>query len=112
MVAYVINDMIVTDPALFEEYKKLSPATVALYGGRFLARGGHVDPLEGDWSPKRLVIIEFPSVDQARAWSDSPEYAAAKQLRHRSALSKLIVVEGASTGALAEGLQAERLWAR
>lgn len=96
MVAYVINDMIVTDPALFEEYKKLSPATVALYGGRFLARGGHVHTLEGEWSPQRLVIIEFPSTDQARAWADSSEYAPVKQLRQRSALSKLVVVEGAA----------------
>ena len=94
MTAYVINDMEITDPVLFEEYKKLSPPTVALYGGRFLARGGLTDTLEGAWSPKRLVIIEFPSVAQARAWADSPEYAPAKRLRHRAAISNLIVVEG------------------
>ena len=94
MVAYVLNDMEITDPALFEEYKKLSPATVAQYGGRFLARGGRTETLEGDWSPKRLVILEFPSVEQARAWADSPEYAPAKRLRQRAAKSNLIVVEG------------------
>ena len=94
MPAYVINDMVVTDPVLFEEYKKLSPPTVAQYGGRFLARGGHTDTLEGEWSPKRLVIIEFPSVAQARAWVDSPEYAPAKRLRQITTISNLIVVEG------------------
>lgn len=94
MAAYVINDMEITDPVLFEEYKKLSPPTVAQYGGRFLARGGNTDTLEGGWSPKRLVIIEFPSVAQARAWADSPEYAPAKRLRLVAAISNLIVVEG------------------
>ena len=94
MPAYVINDMVVTDPVLFEEYKKLSPPTVAQYGGRFLARGGSTTTLEGEWLPKRLVIIEFPSVAQARAWADSPEYAPAKRLRQITTISNLIVVEG------------------
>ena len=94
MTAYVLNDMEITDPALFEEYKKLSPATVLQYGGRFLARGGRTETLEGDWSPKRLVILEFPSVEQARAWADSPEYAPAKRLRQLASKSNLIVIEG------------------
>ena len=94
MAAYVLNDMEITDPALFEEDKKLSPATVAQYGGRFLARGGRPETLEGDWSPKRLVILEFPSVEQARAWADSPEYAPAKRLRQLASKSNLIVIEG------------------
>ena len=94
MVAYVLNDMEITDPALFEDYKKLSPVTVAQYGGRFLARGGDTETLEGDWSPKRLVIPEFPSVEQARVWADSPEYAPAKRLRQRAAKSHLVIVEG------------------
>lgn len=94
MPAYFINDMEVVDPALLEDYKKLSPPTVAQYGGRFLARGGRVEALEGDWSPRRLVIIEFPSIEQARAWADSPEYAPAKALRQRAAKSRIVVVEG------------------
>lgn len=96
MPAYVINDMEVTDPQLFEEYKKLSPATVAQYGGRFLARGGRIDKLEGDWSPRRLVILEFPSVQQAQAWIDSPEYAPARRLRQLSSISNMVLVEGAA----------------
>jgi len=94
MVAYVINDMEVTDPALLEEYKKLSPATVAQYGGRFLARGGALEVLEGAWAPKRLVILEFPSLAQAKAWVNSPEYAPARRIRQRASRSNLVVVDG------------------
>lgn len=94
MPAYVVNDMEITDPVVFERYRALSPATVALYGGRFLARGGATQVLEGDWSPRRLVILEFPSAEQARAWIDSPEYAPARALRQASARSNLILTEG------------------
>jgi uncharacterized protein (DUF1330 family) len=94
MVAYVINDMEVTDPQLLDEYKKLSPATVVQYGGRFLARGGQTETLEGTWSPKRLVILEFPSVAQAKAWVNSPEYAPARRVRQKASTSNIIVVDG------------------
>ena len=94
MPAYVINDMEITDPTLFEQYKALSPATVAQYGGRFLARGGHIETLEGSWSPRRVVILEFPSMTQPKAWADSPEYAPAKRLRQLSAKSNLVMIEG------------------
>jgi uncharacterized protein (DUF1330 family) len=96
MVAYVINDMEVTDPQRLEEYKKLSPATVAQYGGRFLARGGHTEVFEGSWTPKRLVILEFPSVAQAKAWVNSPEYAPARSIRQQASRSNIVVVEGAA----------------
>jgi uncharacterized protein (DUF1330 family) len=92
--AYVINDMEITDPLRFEEYKRLSPPTVAAYGGRFLARGGEVTALEGDWQPKRLVMLEFPSMAQAQAWLNSPEYAPARRLRQLSAKSRMVVIEG------------------
>ncbi len=95
MSAYVINDMDVTNPELLEEYKKLSPATVARYGGRFIVRGGRSEALEGKWNPKRLVILEFPSVSQAKAWVDSAEYAPARSLRQQASRSNIIVVEGA-----------------
>jgi uncharacterized protein (DUF1330 family) len=94
MSAYLINDMEVTDPVAFEQYRQLSPATVALYGGRFLARGGATQTLDGQWSPKRLVILEFSSAERAKAWFDSPEYATARALRERSARSNIIVTEG------------------
>ncbi|MBP7694798.1 MAG: DUF1330 domain-containing protein, partial [Anaerolineales bacterium] len=85
MPAYVIVDIEVTDPAVYEEYKKLAPAGIAAYGGRYLARGGRVETLEGEWAPKRLVILEFDSVERAQAWISSPEYGPAKALRHQAA---------------------------
>lgn len=96
MPAYLINDMEVTDPDLLEEYKTLSPATVQQFGGRFLARGGELDVLEGEWRPKRLVILEFPTMAQAKAWANSVEYAPAKQIRQRASRSNIIVVDGAA----------------
>ncbi|UFN48457.1 DUF1330 domain-containing protein [Roseomonas sp. OT10] len=103
MPAYVINDMEVTNPELLEEYKKLSPATVAKFGGRFLARGGPHGVLEGDWQPKRLVILEFPDRAQAEAWANSAEYAPAKQVRLRASRSNIVVVEGAAPPATPAG---------
>ena len=94
MPAYVINDMEVLDPQGLDDYKKLSPPTVAQYGGKFLARGGTMKRLEGDWQPKRLVILEFPSLAQAEAWIDSPEYAAPRKMRQEAARSNIVVVEG------------------
>lgn len=94
MPAYVVVDIEVTDPEGYKEYVKIAPATVAQYGGRYLARGGYTEVLEGDWQPKRLVILEFPSVDQAKAWLNSPEYAPARALRHRYARSNMVVIEG------------------
>jgi len=95
MAAYVIADVNVTDPKLYEDYKKMVPATVEKYGGRFAVRGGRVDSKEGGWTPARLVVLEFPSMEKARAWYDSPEYAPALALRLKAANAKLILVEGA-----------------
>jgi uncharacterized protein (DUF1330 family) len=94
MSAYVIVDIDVTDPQGYEEYKRLAPATVVLYGGKYLARGGTSETLEGDWMPKRLVILEFESVEKARSWLESPEYSHARKLRHQYAHSSMVVVEG------------------
>ena len=94
MSAYVIVDIDVTDPDGYKEYVKLAPSAVTLYGGRYLARGGANETLEGDWRAKRLVILEFPNGDKAKAWLNSPEYAPARKLRHRYAKSNMILVEG------------------
>ncbi len=94
MPAYVIADIEITDAELYKEYVKLAPAAVAQYGGRYLARGGHTEVLEGEWQPRRLVILEFESVEKAKAWLNSPEYAPARALRQRSARSNLVVIEG------------------
>jgi uncharacterized protein (DUF1330 family) len=95
MAAYVIATVEITDPQGFEEYRKMVPATVEKYGGKFIARGGNMETLEGDWQPKRLVIIEFDSLERAKQWWASEEYREAKILRQRTAKSELIVVEGA-----------------
>jgi uncharacterized protein (DUF1330 family) len=92
--AYVVVEIEVTDPVGYEEYKKLAPPTIAQYGGKYLARGGTTETLEGDWSPKRLVILEFPTFDQAKKWHQSPEYADAKQLRLRTTKSKMVLLQG------------------
>jgi len=94
MTAYVIVEVNVTDARLYDQYKKLVPATVEKYGGRFAVRGGAVDSKEGGWNPARIVVLEFPSMDRARAWYDSPEYAPALALRLKAANAKLILVEG------------------
>jgi uncharacterized protein (DUF1330 family) len=94
MSAYVIVDIEVTDPEGYQEYVKLASGTVPLYGGRYLARGGSNETLEGDWHAKRLVILEFENVDKAKAWLNSPEYAPARKLRHQYAKSNMVVVEG------------------
>ena len=94
MSAYVIVDINVTDPARYEDYKKLAAPTVELYGGRYIARGGKTETLEGDWAPARLVILQFENMEQAKNWHDSMEYSAARSLRHQTALSKMVVIDG------------------
>jgi uncharacterized protein (DUF1330 family) len=95
MAAYVIATVEITDPQGFEEYRKMVPATIEQYGGRFIVRGGKMETLEGDWEPRRLVIIQFDSLERAKQWWASEEYRDAKALRQRTAKSDLIVVEGA-----------------
>jgi len=94
MSAYVIAEVNVTDPDQFAEYRKLVPATIEKYGGRFVVRGGTVETKEGGWSPSRVVVVEFPSMDQARKWYHSSEYAPALAMRLKAAETRLIFVEG------------------
>ena len=95
MAGYVIAQMSVTDPEAFADYPGQAGPTVAAFGGRYVARGGTIDNIEGDWKPGRVVIIEFDSVAQAKAWYDSQMYEEAKALRIRSTISSLMIVEGA-----------------
>jgi uncharacterized protein (DUF1330 family) len=94
MPAYVIADVEVTDPVGFEEYRSAVSPLIAAYGGSYVARGGAVDALEGDWAPKRLTILKFDSVAQAKAWYESPEYRPLRDLRKKTTKSKLLLVEG------------------
>ncbi len=95
MKAYVIGEMEVTDQGSYDEYRKQVLAIVEKYGGRFIVRGGKVEPLEGGWSPKRIVALEFPSFEQAQKFYRSSEYAPLIKLRQRASRGKLILVEGA-----------------
>jgi uncharacterized protein (DUF1330 family) len=95
MAAYVIGEIDVTDPATYDDYRKQVGATVEKFGGRFVVRGGSVQTLEGAWAPKRIVVLEFPSMAQAQKWYRSPEYAPLIKLRQKAARGRLILVEGA-----------------
>jgi uncharacterized protein (DUF1330 family) len=99
MPAYVIVDITVEDATAYDEYKRLAPASIAQYGGRYLVRGGRTEVLEGSWAPSRLVLLEFPSTEQARAWWSSPEYAEPKRMRQRCATTDMVVMEGMAAGA-------------
>jgi uncharacterized protein (DUF1330 family) len=94
MPAYLISQIEVHDPQGYEEYRKLVGASLAKYGGKFVARGGKVDVLEGNWRPKRVVICEFESLTRAREWYDSPEYKPAMDIRQKTSDAKIIVVDG------------------
>lgn len=95
MTAYVVVDIDVKDPETYKQYVALAPASVQAHGGKYLARAGRTEKLEGDWLPRRLVILQFPSVELAREWLDSPDYAPVKKLRHQSASTNMVVIEGA-----------------
>jgi uncharacterized protein (DUF1330 family) len=94
MSAFVVLDVEVQDSKVYEQYKELAPPAIAAYGGRYLARGGRTETLEGTWKPYRLVILEFPTSEKARAWWDSREYAAAKKLRQACARTEMVLIEG------------------
>jgi len=94
MKAYIIVDVQITNPTLYEEYRKLTPASLVPYDGKFIVRGGATETLEGDWAPGRVVVLEFPSVEKAKAWWSSPGYAPAKAIRQSASETKMILVEG------------------
>ena len=94
MPGYVIGNINVTDPDAFEVYRGMVPATIAAYGGKYLVRGGVADVVEGSWSPSRLVVLEFESVQKAKEWYNSPEYADLKKLRWSASKGKAIFAEG------------------
>ena len=98
MPAYVVVEIEVTDPSKYEAYKHLAPASIKKYGGRYLVRGGGVETLEGNWSPKRFVILQFATMQQAKAWWESHEYREPKLLRQASARTQMICVQGLDDG--------------
>jgi uncharacterized protein (DUF1330 family) len=94
MPAYLIVETKITDPDRYEHYKAAAPAALAAYGGRYVARGGETAVLEGEWDPVRLVVLEFPDLESAKRFYDSPEYGEARKLREGAAELNMVVVEG------------------
>lgn len=94
MAAYVLANVDVTDAAGFAPYREAVPATIAKYGGRYLARGGATEVVDGTRSPKRVVLLEFPDLETARAWLDSPEYKPLSEIRQRTAKTDIWLIDG------------------
>jgi uncharacterized protein (DUF1330 family) len=94
MSAYVIVEIEVQDPVGYEEYKKLAGASVKSHGGKYIVRGGKTEVLEGDWQPKRIVVLEFESMDRAKEWLNCEEYREPRNMRHRTAKTNMVLVEG------------------
>ncbi|WP_018478498.1 DUF1330 domain-containing protein [Pontibacter roseus] len=94
MPAYIIVEIEVTDPATYEEYKKLTPGSLQPFDGKFIVRGGATELLEGEQQPQRIVVLEFPTMEKAKAWWSSEEYAAAKALRQSASNTRMFAVEG------------------
>lgn len=94
MPAYIIANIEVTDPDGYAEYRKGVVASVEQFGGRFLARGGRAESLEGTYAARRVVILEFPDYEKAKAWWDSPGYRSLREMRQRASRGDLILVEG------------------
>ena len=98
MPAYIISRIQITDPAKYAEYKKVTPGAVAKHGGKFIVRGGELATLEGPPETRRLVVIEFPTLEQAKAFYHSPEYSAAREIRAGAAIAEFIAVDGVVQG--------------
>lgn len=94
MPAYVFANIRVDDAAAYEEYKRLVPKTIERYGGRYLARGGRAEVAEGGLEAGRVILLEFPTYEDAERWYHSPEYAAAKAIRQSAATGDLVLLEG------------------
>jgi uncharacterized protein (DUF1330 family) len=94
MPAYLVSDLTVRNVEAFETYRTRAAKAIAQYGGRYLVRGGDIQTLEGQWKPRLLVIVEFPSMKQARAWYSSPEYATALEVHDIALERNLILADG------------------
>ena len=100
MPGYVIANVRVQDPGAYEQYKQMVPAIIERFGGHYLVRGGRGEVVEGDLDLGRVIVLEFPSYEDARRWYSSPEYEAAKRLRHGCAVGELVIVDGFTEGDL------------
>jgi len=92
--AFLIVEIEIVDPVGYEEYKKQAAATVHKYGGKYIVRGGKTEVLEGNWTPKRIVVLEFPTMDRAKEWLNCEEYREPRKMRHATAKTNMILLEG------------------
>ena len=97
MPAYIIVEIEITNPVGYEEYKRLAGPGVANYGGKYIVRAGACKTLEGDWHPQRIVVLQFENMERAKEWLNCPEYAEPRKMRHRTAKTRMILVEGLSS---------------
>jgi uncharacterized protein (DUF1330 family) len=94
MSAYILVDITITDPIGYEVYKPQAAASIAAFGGRYLARGGATEVLEGDWQPQRLVLLEFPDTPTAKAWLESDDYRGPRALRQATSTANMVLIAG------------------
>ena len=94
MSAYIIVEIDILDPKGYDEYKNRAGESVEKYGGKYIVRGGATEVLEGDWQPKRIVVLEFESMQRAKDWLHCEEYREPRQMRHRTAKTNMILVNG------------------
>lgn len=94
MPAYIIVDVTIHNSEIYESYKKLTPETIAAFGGKFKVRGGEAKTLEGEWQPGRIVVLEFPTIEKAKQWWSSEEYKKPKSIRQSAATTQMIIVDG------------------
>ena len=94
MAAYIIVEIDIVDPSGYEEYKKLAGASVKQHGGEYIVRGGTTEVLEGNWNPKRIVVLKFESMERAKEWLNCEEYREPRKMRRRTARTNMILVEG------------------
>lgn len=94
MPAFVLVEIEIHNQDLYHKYTQLTPKSIAAYQGKFVIRGGETTVLEGDWDPKRLVLLEFPSVERAKEWWHSKEYTKARKIRQQAASTRMIIVNG------------------
>jgi uncharacterized protein (DUF1330 family) len=97
MTAFVISEIEDVDPALIDQYRAMAQVAIPKHGGRYIVRGGAIETVEGAWAPKQIVIVEFPTIEQARVWYRSADYAQALKLRQTALRRRLIFVEGVAS---------------
>jgi uncharacterized protein (DUF1330 family) len=97
MAAYLHADVEITDPVAYETYRQQVPAMIAAHGGRYLVRGGAVEVLEGERTPRRQVILEFPDMTHLKAFYGSPEYRRLIEIRQGASVGSVVAIEGVAS---------------